>query len=302
MAFFEKLKKGLSKTRNAVFGQVENIFRSFSRVDEDLYDELEETLIMADVGVDTTEYIIEELRKNVKEKHLHETDEVKEELREILSGLVGEGGELDLSGAPAVILIIGVNGVGKTTSIGKIAHHLKNEGKKVVVVAADTFRAAAIEQLGVWCDRAGVELIKQNEGADPAAVVFDGIAAARKRKADVILVDTAGRLHNKHNLMDELGKIDRVISRELPDSSRETLLVIDSTTGQNAIVQAKEFKNICNISGLILTKLDGSAKGGAVFAIKREIDLPVKYIGVGEQIDDMEPFDSAMFVDAMLGE
>ncbi|MCQ2456495.1 MAG: signal recognition particle-docking protein FtsY [Clostridia bacterium] len=302
MVFFDKLKKGLSKTKNAVFGGVEDVIKSFRRVDEDLLEELEEILICSDVGTDTTEYIIDELRERIKSGKLKEVDEVKGALGEIMRELVGEGEPLKLDTKPSVILVIGVNGVGKTTSIGKIAANLKADGKKVVVAAADTFRAATIEQLPVWCDRAGVELVEQSESSDPAAVVYDAVAAARKREADVLIVDTAGRLHNKKNLMDELAKIGRVLDREMPGASRETLLVLDATTGQNAIIQAKEFGAACAITGLILTKLDGTAKGGAVFSIRRSVGIPVKYIGVGEGIDDMQPFDSGMFVDALIGE
>ena len=300
MAFFEKLKNGLKKTKDAVINRVDAVVKSFRSVDEELLEELEEIMICADMGVETTEEIIDELRDRIKEENIKDLELVKDALSAILRDHVGEGGELDLSTAPSVILVIGVNGVGKTTSIGKIAHDLVGKGKKVVVAAADTFRAAAIEQLAVWCERAGAELIKQSEGSDPASVVFDAIAATKKRGADVLIVDTAGRLHNKKNLMDELAKIDRVIGRELPDSSRETLLVLDSTTGQNAVQQAKEFKKAADITGLVLTKLDGTAKGGAIFSIKNTVDLPVKYIGVGEGIDDMEPFDADQFVRALL--
>ena len=299
MGFFDRLKGGLAKTKNAVLGKVDDILKAFVKVDEDLLEELEEILICSDMGFETTEEIMDELRDAVKSGRLKEAGQVKDALKEILREKVGEGSPLDLTTTPSVILIIGVNGVGKTTSIGKIAANLKAQGKNVVVAAADTFRAAAIEQLQVWTDRAGVELIRQSEGSDPAAVVFDACAAAKKRNADVLIVDTAGRLHNKKNLMNELAKIDRVISRELPGASRETLLVLDSTTGQNAVMQAKEFKESADISGLILTKLDGTAKGGAVFSIKRVLDIPVKFIGVGEQIDDMQPFDADMFVYAL---
>ena len=299
MGFFDRLKGGLAKTKNAVLGQVDNILKAFVKVDEDLLEELEEILICADMGFETTEEVMDELREAVRDGRLKEASQVKDALKDILREKVGEGTPLRLETSPSVILIIGVNGVGKTTSIGKIAANLKSQGKNVVVAAADTFRAAAIEQLQVWTDRAGVELIKQSEGSDPAAVVYDACAAAKKRNADVLIVDTAGRLHNKKNLMNELAKIDRVISRELPDSCRETLLVLDSTTGQNAVMQAKEFKESADITGLILTKLDGTAKGGAVFSIKRVLDIPVKFIGVGEQIDDMQPFDADMFVDAL---
>ncbi len=302
MAFFQKLARGLSKTKDAIFGQVNEVVKNFRRVDEDLLEELEEILITADMGVPVTEAVIEELRDRIKTENIKSTEDVKTALAEILCRLVGDGEPLDLSTTPSVILVIGVNGVGKTTSIGKIAANLKNEGKRIVVAAADTFRAAAIEQLSVWCDRAGVEMIRQNEGSDPASVVYDAIAAANKRKADVLIIDTAGRLHNKSNLMDELAKINRIISRELPDAARETLLVLDATTGQNAVMQAKSFKEVADITGLILTKLDGTAKGGAVFSIKEEVDIPVKFIGVGEQIDDMQPFDAAMFVKALMEE
>ena len=299
MGFFDKLKEGLSKTKNAFVSQVDNLFKGFAKVDEELFDELEELLICSDVGVGATEELLDKLRDRVKSERLTDGEQVKTALREILSDMIGEGEPLRLGTKPSVLLIIGVNGVGKTTSIGKIAAQLKADGKKVVVAAADTFRAAAIDQLAVWCDRAGVDLIKQSEGSDPAAVVYDAVSAAKGRNADVLIVDTAGRLHNKKNLMDELAKIDRVLSRELPGADRETLLVLDATTGQNAIMQAKEFKHAANITGLILTKLDGTAKGGCVFSIKGELDVPVKYIGVGEKIDDMQPFNAQDFVRAM---
>lgn len=299
MGFFDKLKAGLSKTKDAFVGQVDNLFKSFVRVDEELFEELEELLICSDIGVATTEEILENLRDRVKSERLTDGEDVKNTLKEILAKMIGDSTPLNLSSVPSVILVIGVNGVGKTTSIGKIAAKLKADGKKVVVAAADTFRAAAIDQLAVWCDRAQVDLIRQSEGSDPAAVVFDAVSAAKSRNADVLIVDTAGRLHNKKNLMDELAKIDRVIGRELPDASRETLLVLDATTGQNAILQAKEFKNAANITGLVLTKLDGTAKGGCVFSIKGELDVPVKFIGVGEKIDDMQPFNANEFVRAM---
>lgn len=302
MGFFDKLKEGLMKTKNAVFGQVNEVIKNFRKVDESLLEELEEIMICADMGTNTTEKVIEELRDRIKTENIKNADDVKTALCDILVKQIGEGEELNLSTTPSVILVIGVNGVGKTTSIGKIANNLRREGKKVIVAAADTFRAAAIDQLAVWCDRAGVELIRQNEGADPASVVYDAIAAANKQRADVLIIDTAGRLHNKSNLMNELAKINRIITRELPDAARETLLVLDSTTGQNAVIQAKKFKETADITGLILTKLDGTAKGGAVFSIKDEIDIPVKFIGVGEKIDDMQPFDAKMFVDALMQE
>lgn len=299
MGFFEKLKGGMQKTKDALMGRIDSVLQSFVKIDEDMLDELEETLITADVGVDTTMEILDELRRRIKAERLTEAPEAKAALRDIISGMIGEGEPLNLSTKPAVILVIGVNGVGKTTSVGKIAASLIREGKSVVIAAADTFRAAAIDQLEVWCKRAGASLIRQNEGGDPAAVVFDAAAAARKRGADVLIVDTAGRLHNKKNLMDELAKIDRVLTRELPDSARDTLLVLDATTGQNAVMQAKEFKNAANITGLVLTKLDGTAKGGIVISIKNELGIPVKYIGVGEGIDDMEPFVCEDFVKAL---
>ena len=302
MAFLDKLKSGLSKTKNAIFGQVDNIVRAFVKVDEDLLDELEELLICSDVGVNATEEIIDELRERIKDGRLKEKEQVTDALREILSEMIGEGAPLKLETRPSVILVIGVNGAGKTTSIGKISNRLIKSGKKVVVAAADTFRAAAIDQLAVWCERSGADIVKQNEGSDPAAVVFDAIAYAKKREADVLIVDTAGRLHNKVNLMNELSKINRVIERELPGASRENLLVLDATTGQNAILQAKEFKNSADITGLVLNKLDGTAKGGIVISIKKELGIPVKFIGVGEKIDDMQEFDSHEFVEALFEE
>ena len=299
MSFFEKLKKGLAKTKNLLFKPFSDLFKTLRKIDEDLMEELEEILICADVGAATTEEILDTLREEIRERGLKDSDEVKELLKEIMLGMIGEGEEIDFSKEMTVILVIGVNGVGKTTSIGKIASALKRDKKKVVVAAADTFRAAAIDQVEVWTKRAGVDLIKHTEGSDPAAVVFDAINAAKKRQADALIIDTAGRLHNKKNLMDELAKIDRVITRELPDCVRETLLVLDSTTGQNAINQAKEFKNAANITGLVLTKLDGTAKGGIVFSIKKELNIPVKFIGVGEQIDDMEKFNADDFINAL---
>ena len=299
MAFLDKLKAGLTKTKNAIFGQVDNVLKAFVKVDEDLLEELEELLICSDVGVTATEEIIDELRERIKDGRLKEKEQVTEALREILSDMIGEGEPLKLEGTPSVILVIGVNGAGKTTSIGKISKRLIEDGKKVVVAAADTFRAAAIDQLAVWCERSGADIVKQNEGSDPAAVVFDAIAYAKKRSADVLIIDTAGRLHNKVNLMNELAKINRVIERELPDVSRENLLVLDATTGQNAVLQAKEFKNAANITGLVLNKLDGTAKGGIVLSIKRELGIPVKFIGVGEKIDDMQEFDADEFVSAL---
>ena len=299
MSFFDKLKKGLEKTKNAIIKPFSNLFKMLRSVDEDLLEELEEILVCADVGAVTTDEILTSLREQIKENKIKDSEEVKTALKDIMLEMIGEGGEITFSKEMTVILVIGVNGVGKTTSIGKISASLKRQGKKVVVAAADTFRAAAIDQLSVWTDRAGVELIKHTEGSDPAAVVFDAINAAKKRTADVLIVDTAGRLHNKKNLMNELAKIDRVITRELPNSIRETLLVLDSTTGQNAVNQAKEFKNAADITGIVLTKLDGTAKGGIVFSIKKELNIPVKFIGVGEKIDDMEKFDAKEFIDAL---
>ena len=299
MAFLDKLKAGLKKTKDALFGKVHDVLSNFVRVDEDMLDELEELLIEADVGVGATEEIMDELRDRIKDGRIKEKEDVLSALQELLTEMIGEGGTLNLSTTPSIVLVIGVNGAGKTTSIGKISNRLRAQGKKVVVAAADTFRAAAAEQLSVWCERAGVDIIKQGAGADPAAVVFDAISAVKSRKADVLIIDTAGRLHNKKNLMDELSKIDRVIHRELPDSAIETLLVLDATTGQNGVMQAKEFKESSKITGLVLTKLDGTAKGGVVISIKNELDVPVKFIGVGEQIDDLQPFDNKQFVDAL---
>ena len=299
MAFLDKLKSGLSKTKNAIFGQIDEVLKAFVKVDEDLIDELEELLIMSDVGVGATEEIIERLREEIKDGRLKEKEQVTDALKSILEEMIGEGEELNLSTTPAVILVIGVNGAGKTTSIGKISNRLIAKGKKVVVAAADTFRAAAIDQLAVWCERSGADLVKQNEGSDPAAVVFDAISYAKRKQADVLIVDTAGRLHNKVNLMNELAKINRVIEKECPGAARENLLVLDATTGQNAILQAKEFRNAANITGLVLNKLDGTAKGGIVISIKKELQIPVKFIGVGEKIDDMQEFDNKEFVEAL---
>lgn len=299
MGFFDKLKQGLTKTKRAVMDQMDTLFKSFVAIDEDMLEELEEILIMADVGAATASEIIEKLRDTIATEGLTEASQAKKALMNILKETIGEGEPLKLDTTPSVILVIGVNGVGKTTTIAKIANNLIRKKKKVMLAAGDTFRAGAIEQLQIWADRVGADIVKHTEGSDPAAVVFDAISAAKNRKSDVLIVDTAGRLHNKKNLMDELAKINRVIGRELPDASRETLLVLDATTGQNAVVQAKEFKNAANITGLVLTKLDGSAKGGIVFSIKRELGLPIKYIGVGEKADDMETFDADDFVRAL---
>ncbi|MBQ0109606.1 MAG: signal recognition particle-docking protein FtsY [Clostridiales bacterium] len=302
MSFFDKLKSGLKKTKDALLKPVNDLFSSYDKVDDDFYDELLDVLIMADVGVETSDYLVEELKARLKEKKIKECSLAREEFREILCDCVGESGELTLKDGLNIILIIGVNGVGKTTSIGKIAHDLTEKGKKVMLSAADTFRAAAAEQLTIWADRVGVPIIKQNEGADPAAVVFDSVAAAKKSSVDVLIIDTAGRLHNKKNLIDELAKINRVIDREAPDANRETLIVLDASTGQNALVQAKEFGKAANITGLVLTKLDGTAKGGMILAIRRELGIPVKYIGVGEGIDDLRPFVPEDFINAFFTE
>ena len=299
MGFFEKLKAGLQKTKNALFGRVHDLFVSMRKVDEDLLEELEEILITSDVGVETTEKIIAKLRRRIQEDRITETEDAYNALKEVIGEMIQDGEPLNLSSKPSVILVIGVNGVGKTTSIAKIANYLKGEGKKVILAAADTFRAAAIDQLGIWADRIGVDMIKHDEGSDPASVVFDAAAAAKARGADVLIIDTAGRLHNKKNLMDELSKINRVVDRELPGAARETLLVLDATTGQNAVIQAKEFSNTAKITGLILTKLDGTAKGGIVISVKDELGIPVKFIGVGEKADDMQPFVAADFINAL---
>ncbi len=303
MGLFDKFKNTLLKTRENISGRVEDVFKSFKRIDEDLFDELEEVLITADLGVNTSVEIIERLRDAAKEKKITEPAELKKELFLILKSILSDGDEshkIKLSGKPSVIMVIGVNGVGKTTSIGKIANMYKTRGKNVLIAAADTFRAAAIDQLLVWGERAGVTVISQQEGADPAAVIFDAVSAAKKRGADIILCDTAGRLHNKKNLMEELKKIYRVLERELPDSSKEVLLVLDATTGQNAVMQAKEFKETADITGIVLTKLDGTAKGGIVFAIKNDYGIPVKLIGTGEQLDDIQEFSPDDFVNAII--
>ncbi len=301
MGLFDKLKESLAKTRESVNSKIEDVIRSFRTVDEDLLEELEEALIMSDLGVNTSMEIISRLRDAAKEEKITESAKLRQKLKEILVGILNEGeSELKAKGSPAVIMVIGVNGVGKTTSIGKLANTFTSNGKKVVIAAADTFRAAAIEQLEVWAMRAKADIIKQQEGSDPAAVIFDAIAAAKKRQADVLLCDTAGRLHNKKNLMDELKKIYRIIQKELPDSSLEVLLVLDATTGQNAVQQAKEFKEAADITGIILTKLDGTAKGGIVFSVKNDYNIPVKLIGLGEGIDDIDEFDPQKFVDAII--
>ncbi len=303
MGFFQKMKESLSKTRDSINEKFEAVINVFRSVDEELFEELEEVLITADLGVNTSMEIIERLRLVASEKHIVESSDLKQELAIILKEILTEGtdSELKVYGAPAVIMVIGVNGVGKTTTIGKIANLYKKQGREVVIAAADTFRAAAIEQLEVWAERAGVRLIKQQEGADPAAVVYDAVCACKGKAVDVLLCDTAGRLHNKKNLMEELKKIYRILDRELPDGSKEVLLVLDATTGQNAVQQAKEFKEAADITGIALTKLDGTAKGGIVFAIKNEYDIPVKLVGLGEGIDDIATFDSEAFVSGILG-
>ena len=298
MGFFKHFNRGLKKTRDSVAGAIDAALQDKVEVDDEFYDDLEEILIMADVGIQTSTEIVEELRDRVRSEKLRWTYEVKKEIQKIVAEKLS-GGDMDLVTIPAVLLVIGVNGVGKTTSIGKMAAYFKNDGKKVILGAADTFRAAAIDQLQIWADRAGVDLVKHKEGADPAAVVYDTICAAKARDDDIIICDTAGRLHNKKNLMEELSKIYKVIDRELPYADTEILLVLDATTGQNAISQAKEFGNICELTGIILTKLDGTAKGGVVLAIRNELKLPVKFIGVGEGIDDLKPFDPEAFAQAM---
>jgi len=302
MGFFNKIKEGLKKTRDAVIGQIDSMLKSFTKIDDELFEELEELLVMGDVGVPTAEKICEELKKRVKKEGIKNPNEIHRLLEETVSDMLRGGEELDLSTTPSIILVIGVNGVGKTTTIGKLANHLTKQGKKVILAAGDTFRAAAIEQLEIWADRSHCEIVKQNEGSDPAAVIYDAISAAKARHADVIICDTAGRLHNKKPLMDELAKINRIIDRELPDASKEKLLVLDATTGQNAVNQAEQFSLATGITGIVLTKLDGTAKGGVVLAIKEGLGIPVKYIGVGEQIDDLQPFDAEDFARALFAQ
>jgi len=300
MGFFERLKEGLQKTRKGITEKIDQVLVSFGKIDDDLFDELEEILITSDVGIDTTMKIIEDLKRKVRERKVTNPMMVKNLLKEELIEILSDSdSELKIDTVPTVIMVIGVNGVGKTTSIGKIANLLKQQGKKVILAAGDTFRAAAIDQLEIWSNRVGVDIIKQSEGSDPAAVVYDAIQAARSRKADVLICDTAGRLHTKKNLMEELKKVSRVIDRELPGAGRETLLVLDATTGQNAISQAKTFKESTDITGIVLTKLDGTAKGGIVIAIKSELDIPVKLVGVGEKMEDLQRFDAVEFVEAL---
>lgn len=301
MGFFDKIKAGLAKTRDAIGATLENVFSGFSEIDDDFYDELEESLILADLGVDTATTAVERLRKVIRQEHYKTTQEAKEALKDILVDMLCVGDpELHLDTKPSVILVIGVNGVGKTTTIGKLATQLTKQGKNVLLVAADTFRAAAADQLEIWAGRSGASIVRQYEGADPASVVYDGIQAAKARGADVILIDTAGRLHNKQNLMNELNKISRIVNRELPDASREVLLVLDGTTGQNGLIQAKQFKEIAGVTAIALTKLDGTAKGGIVIAVAHDLQIPVKFVGVGEKADDLMPFEARAFVDALL--
>ena len=303
MGLFSKIKEGLRKTKESMISGMQRVVNSFTKIDEDLFEQLEETMIMSDMGVETSVEICEKLRKRVKERGVTDPGKIMELIQEIISEMMGEDVALDLSTTPSIILVIGVNGAGKTTTIGKLCHQYKQQGKKVLVAAADTFRAAAIDQLEVWTQRAGVDLVKhaeaQKEGSDPAAVVFDAVTAAKARKTDVLICDTAGRLHNKKNLMEELRKINRIISQQAEGCAVETLLVLDATTGQNAVNQARLFNEVADITGIVLTKLDGTAKGGIVISIKNELGIPVKLIGVGEQIDDLQPFDSRSFVTAL---
>ncbi len=301
MGFFDKIKAGLTKTRDALSGTLGNVFSGFSQIDDDFYDELEESLILADLGVETSTKAVERLRKAIREQHLKTPEEAKIALKDILVEMLDVGDvQLKLDTQPAVILVIGVNGVGKTTTIGKLATQLVEQGKNVLLVAGDTFRAAAADQLEIWAGRANASIVRQHEGADPASVVFDGIQAAKARKNDVIIIDTAGRLHNKQNLMNELNKISRIVERELPNAAREVLLVLDGTTGQNGLIQAKQFKEIAGVTAIALTKLDGTAKGGIVIAVADSLQIPVKFVGVGEQAGDLMPFEARSFVDALL--
>ena len=301
MGFFDKIKAGLQKTRDALSNTLGQVFSGFSQLDDDFYDELEESLILADLGVETSTKATDRLRKVIKEQHLKTPEEAKAALKDILVEMLSVGDTaLNLSTSPSVILVIGVNGVGKTTTIGKIASQLVNQGKKVLLVAGDTFRAAAADQLEIWAGRSGADIVRQHEGADPASVVYDGIQAARARNVDVIIVDTAGRLHNKANLMNELNKISRIVERELPAASKEVLLVLDGTTGQNGLIQAKQFKEIAGVTAMAVTKLDGTAKGGIVIAVSDALQIPVKFVGVGEQAEDLMPFVARDFVEALL--
>lgn len=299
MGLFSKIKEGLKKTRESFSASLGNMLGSYTEIDESLFEQLEELLVMADTGVPTAERICEEVKKRVKAQRVTDPTQIFEMLRETVAEMIAGDEELHVRTKPSIILVIGVNGVGKTTTIGKIASRLRQEKKKVLLAAADTFRAAAIEQLEVWAERSGSEIVKHPEGSDPASVVYDAIAAAKSRGTDVVICDTAGRLHNKKNLMDELAKINRIIDRELPDADKEVLLVLDATTGQNAVNQAREFQNVANLTGIVLTKLDGTARGGVVLAIREELKLPVKFIGVGEQVDDLQPFDAKAFSEAL---
>ncbi len=300
MGLFEKFKRGLEKTRAQFSERTNEVMKIFRKVDEALFEELEEVLIMSDVGFETSSDIIERLRQKAREEKITESEGLKSALQEIVSDILSEDEqEFEITTSPAVILVIGVNGVGKTTSIAKLAHMYKEQGKKVMLAAADTFRAAAIDQLQIWADRVGVDIIKQQEGSDPASVVFDAISAAKARNADILICDTAGRLHNKKNLMEELSKIHKIIDRELPDAQKESFLVLDATTGQNALSQAKNFAEVSDVTGIVLTKLDGTAKGGIVIAVKAEQNIPVRFVGVGEQMDDLQPFAASEFAKAM---
>ena len=299
MGLFSKIAEGLKKTKDSFLGGLQRIFNSFTKIDEELFEELEEQMIMSDIGVETSEQICESVRKKVKERGITDPNDIMELIYEVVSEIMGDDTGLDLTKSPAVIMVIGVNGAGKTTTIGKLCHQFRQEGKKVLVAAADTFRAAAIDQLQVWTDRAGVDIVKHAEGSDPGAVLYDSLEAAKARNCDVVVIDTAGRLHNKKNLMEELKKINRIIDSKAGECSREILLVLDATTGQNAVSQAKLFSETAPITGIVLTKLDGTAKGGIVISIKNELGIPVKLIGVGEKIDDLQPFNSRMFVDAL---
>jgi len=299
MNFFQKIKGGLLKTKQAMISSFQKVINSFTKIDEDLFEQLEETMIMSDIGVDTSVEICEQLRKKVKERGITDPQEIMGLIQEIISEMMGEDTGIDISTTPSIIMVIGVNGVGKTTTIGKLCHQYRQQGKKVLVAAADTFRAAAIDQLEIWTKRAGVDIVKHSEGSDPGAVIFDAITAAKARNCDILICDTAGRLHNKKNLMNELGKINRIVSQQAEGCARETLLVLDATTGQNAVNQAKMFSETADITGIVLTKLDGTAKGGIVISIKNELNIPVKLIGVGEKIDDLQPFNSKDFVRAL---
>lgn len=301
MGFFEKIKNGLAKTRNAMASSLNSVFSGFSEIDDDFYDELEEALILADIGVSTSTKAVDELRQEIRRRGIKNTEDAKQALRTVLAKMMDVGPtELNLTTKPSVILVIGVNGVGKTTTIGKLANLLRKDGKKVLLCAADTFRAAAADQLEIWAQRSGVQIVRQNEGADPAAVVYDAISAAKSRGSDVIICDTAGRLHNKQNLMNELNKISRILNREMPEASQEIILVLDGTTGQNGLIQAREFSKIAGVTGMIVTKLDGTAKGGIVIAVADTLGIPVKYIGVGEQMEDLMPFDAESFTSALI--